>query len=95
MYSNYFNYIDTHKREIIDCLKELVKIPSIRQVAEENPPCYINAGGTYRQFLQNAVEIGTTLIWDGDIDLPQGHGSVHQPDEFINIKNVHVLHFLV
>lgn len=57
-----------------------------KYTGEENPPCYINAGGTYRQFLQNAVEIGTTLIWDGDIDLPQGHGSVHQPDEFINIE---------
>ena len=53
---------------------------------EENPPCYINAGGTYRQFLGDAAEIGTTLIWGGDISLTQGHGSVHQPDEFINIE---------
>lgn len=55
---------------------------------EKNPTAHINAGGTYRQYLKNAAEIGPTLIWDGGFDLPKGHGGVHQPDEFINIEGL-------
>ena len=32
------NYIQTHKEEIIETLKELVKIPSVRDKAQENAP---------------------------------------------------------
>ena len=53
---------------------------------EENPPCYVNAGGTYRQYLKQAVEIGTTNIWGKPEVLAEGHGEAHQPDECINIK---------
>ena len=55
---------------------------------EKNPTAHINAGGTYRQYLKNAAEIGPTLIWDAGFDLPKGHGGVHQPDEFINIEGL-------
>lgn len=49
---------------------------------------YINAGGTYRQFLKDAVEIGPTLKW-GKIDgMPIGHGGAHQPDECTNIDGL-------
>ena len=55
---------------------------------EKNSTAHINAGGTYRQYIKNAVEIGPTLIWDAGFDLPKGHGGVHQPDEFINIEGL-------
>ena len=50
---------------------------------------YVNAGGTYGQLLPCAAEIGTSF--DGgyrSFDLPQGHGSVHQPDECISIRGL-------
>lgn len=53
-----------------------------------NASPYINAGGTYARELPRAVEIGTTLRWQGPNDLPQGHGGAHQPDEFINIDGM-------
>ena len=46
----------------------------------------INAGGTYRQYLKNAVEIGPTRIFGRPDGVPQGHGGAHQPDECININ---------
>ena len=52
----------------------------------KNGVSYVNAGGTYRQYLENAVEIGTTNIWGRPEGLPDGHGGVHQPDECININ---------
>jgi hypothetical protein len=65
-------------------VKELLKVYS-EYTGNKNPNCYINAGGTYRQYLKNALETGTTLCWNKDFDLPKGHGAVHQPDECINI----------
>lgn len=53
---------------------------------DKNSASYINAGGTYRQYLKNAAEIGITLIWGCPDGLPQGHGAVHQSDECININ---------
>ena len=32
------NYIQQHKGEIVDTLKELIRIPSVRGEAEENAP---------------------------------------------------------
>ncbi|MEE0899203.1 MAG: Xaa-His dipeptidase, partial [Acutalibacteraceae bacterium] len=32
------NYIQTHKENIVETLKELIKIPSVRSEAEENAP---------------------------------------------------------
>jgi succinyl-diaminopimelate desuccinylase len=51
----------------------------------QNANSYINAGGTYRQYLKKAVETGPTLKWGGIVNMPQGHGGAHQPDEYINI----------
>lgn len=45
----------------------------------------VNAGGTYRQYLQDGVEIGPTNQFDAVEGLPQGHGGAHQPDECILI----------
>ena len=52
----------------------------------ENAESYVNAGGTYRQYLKDAVEVGTTNIWGVPDGLPVGHGGAHQPDECININ---------
>lgn len=52
----------------------------------ENTTSYVNAGGTYRQYLKDAAEIGTTNIWGHPEGLPQGHSGAHQPDECINIE---------
>ena len=49
---------------------------------------YINAGGTYRQYLHSAVETGTTSIWGTVSGMPAGHGGAHQPDECINIEGL-------
>lgn len=44
------------------------------------------AGGTYSRILKNSYSIGT-INYDiaEPIDLPQGHGGCHQPDEKLNI----------
>ncbi len=68
-------------------VEKLLKVFS-EYTGRENAQSYVNAGGTYRQFLENAVETGTTLSWNRDFDLPQGHGAVHQPDEYINIEGL-------
>jgi succinyl-diaminopimelate desuccinylase len=49
---------------------------------------YINAGGTYAQYLPCAAEIGTTLRWNKPVGTPSGHGAVHQPDEAISIDGM-------
>lgn len=44
------------------------------------------AAGTHARKLKNAVPIGTVGYYKAKpIDLPQGHGGVHQPDEKISI----------
>lgn len=55
-------------------------------MGEENPPVYINAGGTYARKLSCAAEIGTTLKWGAPENSPTGHGGAHQSDECINIE---------
>lgn len=46
---------------------------------------FVGAGSTYIRFLPCACEMGCSL-GGGWLDLvPQGHGSCHQPDEFISI----------
>ena len=45
----------------------------------------VNAGGTYRQYLQDGVEIGPTNKFGAVEGLPPGHGGAHQPDECILI----------
>ena len=36
------NYVQNHKDEIVETLKELIKIPSVRSEVEENAPFGIN-----------------------------------------------------
>lgn len=51
---------------------------------------YINAGGTYGKYLPCAVETGLDVnkgVWrERTFTLPEGHGGVHQPDEFIDTE---------
>ncbi len=54
----------------------------------QNAPMYVNAGGTYGQYLPCAAEIGTSMRWNRPTDLPVGHGAVHQPDEWISIDGL-------
>lgn len=44
------------------------------------------AGGTYTRVLENSFSIGTVGYYKAKpINLPKGHGGVHQPDEKLNI----------
>ena len=50
---------------------------------------YVNAGGTYARYLPRAAEIGTWMGGESNaLNLPQGHGHVHQPDECISIEGL-------
>ena len=50
---------------------------------------FVNAGSTYARYLPCAAEIGTSLNGGKrPFDLPAGHGSVHQPDEYISIDGL-------
>jgi succinyl-diaminopimelate desuccinylase len=47
------------------------------------------AGGTYARHLKNAYSIGTVGYYKAPpIELPEGHGGVHQPDEKISIDGL-------
>ena len=46
----------------------------------------LTAGGTHARKLHNALPIGTVGYYKASpIDLPQGHGGVHQPDEKMSV----------
>ncbi|MBQ8309499.1 MAG: Sapep family Mn(2+)-dependent dipeptidase [Clostridia bacterium] len=61
----------------------------IKYTGKTNAEMYVNAGGTYAQLLPCAAEIGTSIGGEErTLDLPQGHGSVHQPDECISIDGL-------
>lgn len=50
---------------------------------------FVNAGGTYAGYLPRAAEIGTSYgCGKRALELPQGHGGVHQPDECIGIDGL-------
>ena len=54
---------------------------------DKNAKPGISAGGTYARHIPNASEIGTSLDYDfSKLNLQEGHGSCHQPDECISIK---------
>ena len=47
----------------------------------------LTAGGTYSRMLENSYSIGTVVYTDAPyIELPSGHGSVHQPDERLYVN---------
>ena len=47
----------------------------------------LTAGGTYSRELENSYSIGTVAYTKvHSINLPEGHGGVHQPDEKLNIN---------
>ena len=68
-------------------VKELLEVYKTYK-NKESATAYVNAGGTYRQYLKNAVEIGTTTMGACPEGLCEGHGGVHQPDECINIDGL-------
>ncbi|MBQ2085348.1 MAG: Sapep family Mn(2+)-dependent dipeptidase [Oscillospiraceae bacterium] len=47
----------------------------------------IGKGGTYAGALPRAFATGVNLRGDNRPELPQGHGSAHQPDEFIVVED--------
>lgn len=50
---------------------------------------YVSAANTYAHKLRNAYAIGVDVPYIGcDVDLPSGHGRLHECDECINIKSV-------
>lgn len=49
---------------------------------------YVSYGGTYARKLTNAVSIGTAISTTPMLDLPDGHGGAHQPDEVIDIDGL-------
>ena len=61
----------------------------VNYTGKSDAQMYVNAGGTYGQLLPCAAEIGTS-IGGGKcpLELPQGHGHVHQPDECISIDGL-------
>ena len=49
----------------------------------------ISTGGTYSRLLDNSCSIGTVVDLPSDyIDLPNGHGEWHQPDEKLSIEGL-------
>ena len=69
--------------KFVRALSEVIK----EYTGEDSVKTYVNAGGTYRQYLKNAVEIGTSL-WGPKRFMPAGHGGVHQPDECISVEGL-------
>ncbi len=53
---------------------------------EQEALSLVNAGGTYGRHLPCAVEIGTMRQKECPIPLPEGHGKLHQPDEYLSIE---------
>ncbi len=48
----------------------------------------LSYGGTYARHLKNAVSIGTYIPTTPKLDLPDGHGGVHQPDEVLDVEGL-------
>jgi len=69
--------------KFVTALSEVIK----EYTGENSVKTYVNAGGTYRQYLKNAVEIGTSLRGSKSF-MPIGHGGVHQPDECISVEGL-------
>lgn len=69
--------------KFVRALSEVIK----EYTGEDSVKTYVNAGGTYRQYLKNAVETGTSL-WGPKRFMPAGHGGVHQPDECISVEGL-------
>ncbi len=68
-------------------LRSLLNVYEDATGIKDPMPC-INAGGTYARYLKNAFSTGTCLGNPCPIQLPVGHGGVHQPDEYINIDKL-------
>lgn len=61
-----------------------------RKVSGDGDACDIkSSGGTYARNLKNAYTVSTVVDYiKGGLDLPEGHGGIHQPDEYINIDSL-------
>ncbi len=95
-YKNYFSSIDAEYSEVkhLDGYSISEKDPLIKAVMEawrevtgdSEKKSYLSFGGTYARFLKNAISTGTHLSLTPKIEMPEGHGSVHQPDETLDIE---------
>ncbi len=76
-----------HLSDNLPYTAELVRLCSEAKGA----PCetYVMGGGTYARHLTNAYSIGTSVDYKGEKpNLPEGHGSVHAPDEYVSVAGL-------
>ena len=66
----------------------------IRKLCQEltglDRPLFCLAGGTYSRYLPNSFSCGTFSTWAGyepALQLPEGYGGFHQPDECLDIES--------
>lgn len=62
-----------------------------REITGRENPLYWMRGGTYARYLKNAMAVGTHTPAEGEVKkppMPAGHGSAHQPDECVNIRDL-------
>ncbi len=76
-----------HLSDNLPYTEELVRLCTEAKGA----PCatYVMGGGTYARHLPNAYSIGTSVSYKGEKpNLPEGHGSVHAPDEYVSVAGL-------
>ena len=95
-YKEFFNSINADYIEVkrLDGYSISENDPLIKAVMEafvdvtgdNSKKSYLSFGGTYARFLKNAVSTGTYIPVTPKFKMPEGHGSVHQPDEVLDIE---------
>ena len=66
---------------------QAIKKVYVDETGDTESEISIGKGGTYAGALPRAFATGIVLRSDNKPELPQGHGSAHQPDEFINVDD--------
>lgn len=66
---------------------QAIKKVYVDETGDTESQISIGKGGTYAGALPRAFATGINLRSDKRPDLPQGHGSAHQPDEFIVVDD--------
>lgn len=76
-------YVIPSDSPIIEAMSE-----AWHEVTGKDKTSVLSYGGTYARYLKNAVSIGTHTRITPHLEMPQGHGGVHQPDEVIDIDGL-------
>lgn len=70
-----------------DCVQALMR--AYRQVTDSFEEPFVMGGGTYARKIPNAVAFGPGMPADtACLDLPEGHGACHTPDEAQSVSNL-------